>query len=382
MLRILFVAQHYFANPDFVRLSVELSRRKHQVSVATSLRSVDKQRSETGIDLLEIEPFVRIYSIPYTLSFPFSKMYNFVQKRGVQLIHTLSDLSTNTASAALVSRTTGVPLVHTIQGIGVKTDSPLVNGMIDLYDWTVERQVAKAARKVILLSKRLAFRAEKLGVNKDRRVVIPSGVDYDYFDSERPEVQKKAASLREELDIGEDVVVGYVGRLSLRKGLTYLLQALRKIQREYSNTVLLVVGDGEERRNLEMIAKKSEIRAVFAGWQKDVLPYYAVMDVFVLPSLFEGLPNVMLEAMAMEKPLVATDVGANPDLVADGRNGFLVSVRDHEQIASALKRLIENPDLRKSMGVTNRRIVEKFFSWDKIVRQIEKLYNLYVRAQC
>jgi len=135
------------------------------------------------------------------------------------------------------------------------------------------------------------------------------------------------------------------------------------------------VGEGPERTSLEETAKEAGIEAVFAGWQNEVLPYYSVMDIFVLPSLFEGLPNVLLEAMAMGKPVVATDVGANADLVENGVNGFLVSTRNPEQMASVLKKLVEDSNLRSRFGEIGREKVVGSFSLDKSVERVESLYN-------
>ena len=375
-LHILFVAEYYFANPDFVRLSTELARRKHRVSVATSLRVVDKHRSEENVDIFEINPLITIYSIPHSLSFPFSGMYKLVQEQNVEVIHALMDYSTNTALAALVSKLTDVPFVYTVQGMGTRKNRLVVDTLAECYDRTIERLVAGTARKVILLSRSLVSRARKVGVEDSANVVIPSGVDYDRFNSERPQVKTKATNLRNGLGINDnDVVIGFVGRLVPAKGLSYLFSAIKQIEPEHPNMVLLIVGDGPYRSNLETMAKSLKTKTIFAGWQADTAPFYAAMDIFALPSLFEGLPCVMLEAMALKTPVVATNVGGNADLVMNGENGFLVPTRNPEKIAFALKKLIVDDDLRAQMGAVNRKIIEKSFGWEKIVQKVETVYN-------
>lgn len=330
---------------------------------------------ERVVDIHEIKPLITIHSIPYSLSFPFSKIYKIVQNKGVHIIHALDDYSTNTALAASVSWVTNIPFVYTIQGIGVKTGYPLVDTIVELYDRTIGHMIVKKASKVILLSKRLMLRAKKLGVKKRDIAIIPSGVDYEHFDPERPEVEKKANLLRNELNIGQNIVIGYVGRLIPAKGLTYLMLAVKQIQRENPNVVLLVVGDGPQKEDLEIMAKDLGIKAIFTGWQPDTPPYYAIMDVFALPSFFEGLPNVILEAMAMEKPIVATDVGGNPDLVKDGENGLLVPIRNYQQMAFALEKLALSSSLRNRMGVMNKQKIRKFFVWDEIIKRVEEVYH-------
>lgn len=374
MLRILFVAEYFFSHPDLVGLATELAQRKHRISAVTSLRGVDKCRYENGVSVFEVNPFLTIHSIPHSLSFPLSKIYRIVQERDIEIIHASMDYSTNTACAAFVSRLTNIPFVYTVLGIGTRTNRLLVNILAELYDRTIDRLISRKASKTILLSQSLISRTRKLGIKADNLTVIPSGVDHNYFNPKHPKVKNKAAKLRDELNIRNNIILGYVGRLVPAKGLIYLFLAAKQIQQKYPEIALLVVGDGPYRADLEIISEELKIKTIFTGWRADTLPYYAVMDIFVLPSLFEGLSNVMLEAMAMEKPVVATNVGGNVDLITNEENGFLVPVQDHKQIAHAVEELIENPELRMRMGSINRRIVKKTFSWHTIVPKVEKVY--------
>lgn len=374
-MNVLFISEYYFANPDFVQLSKELAKRKHNISVATSLRTTDVKTEEEDIEIFEIKPLITIYKIPHTLSFPLSKLRRVVKKQKIQVVHAINDYSTNVATAAMVAKATSKPFAYTIQGLGTRTGHLLVDSLANLYDSTVEHWIAKEAQRVILLSKSLISRAEKLRIDRRKVVVIPSGVDSTHFDRERPEVKKKALQLKDEFDIDNDIVVGFVGRLVPAKGLSYLFSAVEKIQEKHNNIAILIVGDGAQRNELECMAQDLKVRTIFAGWQRDVLPYYALMDIFVLPSLFEGLPNVLLEAMAMETAVIATNVGGNPDVLANGENGFLVPVRDVQRLAFAIEKLIEDDDLRVKMGVANRQKVEEHYSWSKTVERVEKVYS-------
>ena len=374
-MHILYVAGHYFANSYLFNLSRELALRNHDISVATFLRSVDKHRRISGIDLFEVNPLVTIHRIGYRLGFPFARIYRIVKEQGIEIIHGVGDYSTNTAFAAVVSKVARVPFVFTIQGSGMTTESLMADILMELYDRTVKRLIVKRAKRVILLSGRLFSRARKLGCEENKVVVVPSGIDYAYFDPERYDVKREAAVLREELNIGDSIVMGYVGRLIPVKGLTYLISAMHRIQSEHPNIHLVIVGNGPQRTNLERIAKDLRIKAIFTGWQVDPLHYYALMDIFVLPSLFEGLPNVILEAMAMGKPVVATDVGGVSDLVRNGENGILVLPSDVESLASAIKTLSFDVDLRLNMGNVSRNIIKKNFDLGITVSKIEKIYE-------
>jgi glycosyltransferase involved in cell wall biosynthesis len=134
----------------------------------------------------------------------------------------------------------------------------------------------------------------------------------------------------------------------------------------------LVVGDGPERRRLESAAGEG---IVFLGNRLDVPEILRSLDVFVLPSLNEGISNTILEAMASGVPVVATRVGGNPELVEDGQTGTLVSARDKEAFASALIRYLDDPDLRRLHGEAGRARACNHFSVSKMVDGYEAVYR-------
>ena len=372
-MNILHVAEYYFAN--FVRLGKELAKRNHSLSVVTSIRTVDKPEQIENVKIFEVKPYMTLYKLPHTLTFPFSAIYKIVKRQDVEIMHLLNDLSTNAAFASLISRLTDVPFVYTIQGPGTRLSHPLVDTVIAVYHHTVERWIVNRARKVILLSKSLIPAAQELGVDESRMAVIPSGIDSQHFDPERLEVGEKANFLRNQLEIGDSVVLGFVGRLVPAKGLEVFFSAVKQIQDEHQNITILIIGDGALRKNLEARANKLKVRTIFTGWKHDTPPYYALMDIFVLPSFYEGLANVLLEAMAMKKAVVATKVGGNPDVILNGENGFLVPAGNSKQMASALEQLIEDDNLRVRVGISNRQKIEKHFSWATTVERIERVYS-------
>lgn len=374
-MNILLVAEYYFANPPLMHLSKELAKRKHHVSVVTSLRTVDSQARTEGVQIFEVKPFATVYKIPRAISLPLLKIQRIIRKESVDVIHSPNDGSTNVAAAALVAKYTCKPFIYTIQGPGTRTGHLLVDTLANLYDYTLDRWLAKEAHKIILLSKSLISRTKKLGIGESKTVVIPSGVDSEHFNPERTEVKEKTRKIKESLGINDEVVVGYVGRLYPAKGLVYLFHAVKAIQESHPNIVLLIIGDGAQRNELEAMARNLKLRCIFTGWQRDTTPYYSLMDIFVLPSLFEGLPNVVLEAMAMKKPVIATNVGGNPDILSNGENGFLVPIRNVPRLASALDKLVADDNLRVHMGAVNRRRVEEQFLWSKTAERVEQVYR-------
>lgn len=184
--------------------------------------------------------------------------------------------------------------------------------------------------------------------------------------------------LRSDLAIppGSPVVI-CVSRLHPQKGHDDLLAAWQQVTAVYPRAYLLIVGDGERRLELEeMVAKRPLLSQVrFSGQRTDIPDLLALSSLFVLPSLWEGLPNVILEAMAAELPVVATAVGGTPELVIDGVTGRLVPPRDATALAEAVLSLLRDPGQAAQMGRNGRQRVIDQFSLDKMVAQTEALYE-------
>ncbi len=202
--------------------------------------------------------------------------------------------------------------------------------------------------------------------------VIYNSVDPEMFAS-----ANKGIALREKHEMPmQDVIVGFLGRLTKQKGVTYLLEAASSIARSKSDCRFVIVGDGELRGELQKQAKDLDLKnIVFVGYQRDVPAYLEMFDIFVLPSLWEGLPVALVEAMAAAKPTVATAVSGTPEVVIDGETGFLVEPKNVDQLADRITRLIEDPSLRKRMGRAARKRVEEKFSAATMIRATEQLYQ-------
>ena len=381
--------EYFFGNPSMVRLATELASRGHQVDVLTSyspsfyagarsraLYQFDEPEGTIGINITEANPHIDIMSLPYTVTFPFRRVTRIIQQRKIDVCHSVMARATNSATVSFVATQLGVPHVHTVQGIGTQTGHVHVDLIAKVYDHVVVRFVLGSAKKVIVLSKSLAEYAIERGADPKRIVVVPNGVDCSFFDPKRSGVVDGAYEVREKLGIPSgSVVVGYIGRIVSAKGLKYLVLAMNNVKNKHPDTQLLIVGEGSEKAELQRMAKEMRLNAYFVGWEKNVLPFYAAMDIFVLPSFFEGLSNSLLEAMAMGKTIIATRVGGNKDIILNGKNGFLVPTRDPQAISSSIGKLIESAQLRKTIGQINRETAVKEFRWEKTVSKIEQIYK-------
>jgi len=179
---------------------------------------------------------------------------------------------------------------------------------------------------------------------------------------------------RRDLGIPEGaIVVGWVGRISREKGLDILMEAARPIIEDRHDAIFLLVGDGPLRQSLESAHSFKGIR--FAGLRNDTPACYAAFDIFTLPSLNEGLPMVILEAMASGLPVVASRVGAIPKVVEHGKSGFLVEPGRPDLLEAEIRRLVMDRAGARQMGIKGRERVERNFSSAVMAGNYEVLYR-------
>ncbi len=209
---------------------------------------------------------------------------------------------------------------------------------------------------------------------KSKSVTIYNGIDLDKFSSNEKD-HKKIICEKFNIPLGHRII-GYVGRLSVQKGLVFLLDAAREIIEAHPNTTFLLVGEGDMRHLLEMRAQKLGIsgNVVFAGIGENIQDYYKAFDIFVLPSLREGLPLVLLEALACQLPVVTTKVGAIPSIVKNGEHCFLIEHSCPQSIANSVEDLIENEEKARKLALKGHELVKEKFSARTMAKQYFDLY--------
>ena len=204
-------------------------------------------------------------------------------------------------------------------------------------------------------------------------VTIPLGLQLDTLLTLEP----GAADDREELSIPrDDVVIGFVGRMVAIKSLPTLITSFAGIVQQQANVTLMLVGDGPLRREIEALALRLGVssRVRFCGWREDLARVYATMDICALPSLNEGTPVALIEAMAAGRPVVATRVGGVPDVVDDGKTGLLVPAGDVESLTTAILGLARDAETRRRYGAAGREHVKLRYTVDRLIQDIEQLY--------
>jgi len=180
------------------------------------------------------------------------------------------------------------------------------------------------------------------------------------------------------LSQSDQPIIGTIARLSRQKGVDVLLRAYRKLLKAGSNCRLVVVGRGEEERELKKLshALGIEKEIFWMGFRNDVLDLLSSFDIFILPSRWEGFGMVLAEAMALEKPVVSTRVSAIPEIVVDFVTGLLVPPDDSERLAAAVRVLLADQSLRKRMGFAGKKRIEQEFTIENMIQETEELYQL------
>lgn len=201
------------------------------------------------------------------------------------------------------------------------------------------------------------------------------GIDLTYFNPNLPEVQSEADKIREP---GLFTFI-FIGRLVRDKGINELIKGFKKLNKEYPDTRLILVGTEEREldpllsETIDEIDKNSSIEAV--GRKKDVRPWLAASDALVFPSYREGFPNVVIEAGAMELPSIVTDINGSREIIEDGKNGIIIPPRDVNVLYNAMKRFVEYPDTVKTMGDFSRPMIASRFEQSFVQQCLKDYYK-------
>ncbi len=270
--------------------------------------------------------------------------------------------------ALRLHRAMGLPYVVSLRG----GDVPGLVPEIAWRHWlltSVRRRVLRSARAIVANDAglaRLSALADPFPVK-----VIPNGVDNRFF---IPRPEPKAGS-------GPTMVL-FVGRFHRQKNLPFFLEQMARLRAAAPNGwQLALVGDGEERRSMEQFVHRLGLTDIttWHGWQKDktrLLDLYQQADVVVNPSLYEGMPNVVLEAMACGLPVVASAVPGNDTLVRAGETGLLFPPGDGDALCAALREIREKPAWARTLGQNGRRRAETDFSWEQVAQSYLDLFDL------
>lgn len=352
------------AEQQSLMLAEQLVKKGMRVSVLT--------RSFSGLPSFEVIRGVPVYRSIRTLSwgkcFGFSYMLSvlwflFRNRNSYDIIH-CHLLGFHSAVAVLFQRLFNKKTISLVGATGPVSDFLQIKN-VSLGKLFL-RLIARSDRLILLCEK---SREEALseGFSPEQLVYIPNGVDTAYF---KPDPAARA----------KDNNIICIGRLDRLKGVDSLLQALRRLSDEQIPAHLDILGDGPERGRLEQQAQQLGISHLvcFHGEVHGVAPYLQRASLFVLPSLSEGMPNVVLEAMACGLPAVVTRVGGTTEMIHDGVNGVLVEPGNPEQLCAAMKNILLDEEIQRKLGEEARKTVEERFSLEAVSEQYVALYQTLV----
>ncbi len=348
-----------------VALTCGLDPRRFEVGLACLSRSgeLHDEVERCGIPI-DTYPMHRLYG-PASMYQRF-RLARYVRERHIDVVQSYGFYANLFATPA--ARLARVPVVlGSVRDVG------------DLL-WTArqrraQRLVCGLCDRVIVNAHAVARRCIELGYDPWRILVIPNGIDPRRFVA-------LETGWRERNGIPpQATLVTVVARLATANGVDFkgirdFLAAARLVAPRFEHARFLLVGDGSNRPALEALAHELGLgeRAIFVGFRHDIPEILGHSSVLVQPSLTEAMSNSIQEAMAASLPVVATDVGGNPELVEDGRTGLLVPAADPAALARAIETLLGDPELRQSLGRAGRRRVVERYSLDRLIDSIETLY--------
>lgn len=213
---------------------------------------------------------------------------------------------------------------------------------------------------------------ERTGLSAERVVTIHNGINPDHFSRQYArETAKKKLGLP-----ADSLVIGGMGRLDAAKGFCYLIEAVARLSSDFPDVVLAIAGTGDLLGELEQLARKLDVsqKVHFLGFQENVGLFLDSLDVFVMASLCEALGYALLEAMAHGVPAIGTRIGGIPEVVAEGKTGFLCPAADANGLAAAIVPLLKSSELRKELGANARDRVVKHFHEDDMIRKTLAVY--------
>ena len=354
------------AEKQVVLLAKGLPRDRFRVEVAALTR------------LGPLEAELRAADIPVSLigkplkidPFSLLRLTRFLKDRKFDVVQTWVFAANSYGRAA--AHRAGVPVIVTAE---MAVDLWKSRGHL-----AIDRYLCGWCDKVVGNSNAVVDFYRKAGIPEAKLAMIPSGIE----SGDPPAMNVDRAAVRAEFGWPSDVPVAlFAGRLMPQKGVDDLIAALDLLQHVRPQLKTIIAGAGPLRSELEETAHAFQLdeRVKFVGHRDDVPRLLAASDLVVLPSLYEGMPNIVLEAMRYKKPVVATAAPGTTEVVIDGVTGLLVPIKSFQELAKAIRKVIDEPDLARKLGEAGRARVEAEFGVERMIERFAELYETIARSK-
>jgi PEP-CTERM/exosortase A-associated glycosyltransferase len=332
---------------------------------------------------LQAVPLVRQMACVSVLAKEITRLAKELQ---VDLVHSHSP-SLNGLAAARAAEQLGKPWIYELryydEDAAVERGKTRRNSLRYRMSQRLEQSALEQATRIVTISSALRNDLINRGIKEDKIFEAPNGVDTDYFQAREPD-----AELIARYDLAGKTVIGFIGSFYFYEGLEYLVDAILELRETRPDVRLMLAGEGEAEEKLRArIPAELRHNFIFVGKvpHEEVRRYYSVMDLLVYPRIKSRLtelttPLKPLEAMAMEKVVVGSDVGGMRELVRNGATGFLVEAENPRLLAASLAALAGDPALRRAVGREARRVALRERDWKGIVERYLEIYQITARS--
>ena len=355
-------------------LATAMKEKGHDVWVALGGNGLLKEKlGAASIYTFPIDGLGRDISIGKDAG-SFKEIFAVIKSKRPDLIHLHSPKAAGLGS--LAGRLLGVKqIITTVHGWTFNEPRPWYERLsIIFFSWLT----MILSHTTVLISEREYVQAARFPFVKNKLKLITLGISQPTFMSVEGAKQLLAKHIGMDIaEFGKRTVVGTIAELHPNKGLTYLLEAMRTVAEQHPQSICLVVGDGQSAAMLHLLIKQYNLEPQFflAGYMDNASEYLKAFNIFVLPSVKEGLPYTILEAGSASLPVVATSVGGVPEIIDDMKSGILVQPKNSRELGHALSFMIEHPEERKKYGATLKEKVTTKFSLERMLWLIEGLYG-------
>jgi len=355
-------------------LAVAMKTVGHEVFAAVGGEGLLKEKLEkAGIYTYSIGALGRDISVSKDAG-SFKELYSIIKEKRPDVLHLHSTKMTGLGSAA--GRLLGVKsIIQTIHGWAFNEDRQWYERLaIRISSW----MTMVLCHATVLISKREYDQATRFPFVKKKLKLIALGIKPPVFmsiDGAKQLFAKKISMEFNEFD--KKIIVGTIAELHRNKGLPYLVKTATKVIENHPNSLFIVVGEGEERQQLEKeignLGLENTIKLL--GYVENSSEYLKAFSIFVLPSIKEGLPYTILEAGSASLPVIATIVGGIPEIITDMKSGILVQPKNPKELAHAISFMIEHPEERRAYSSALHEKVLKDFSLEEMIAKTENVYK-------
>jgi glycosyltransferase involved in cell wall biosynthesis len=287
-------------------------------------------------------------------------IYNLLKREQINTI--ILNLSEDFKVAGIAAKLAGVKHIIYRRGSAIPIKNNLLNRLLFKYILTDIIANSFRTKHTILQNNSSLFPEERINV-------IYNGIPLEKVDSteSNPFYERRPG----------EVILGNAGRLVAQKGQKHLIEIAKRLKERNLKFKLLIAGDGKCLDSLKQLVLKYDVfnEVIFLGFVKDIPRFMETIDIFLLPSLWEGFGYVIVEAMAAHKPVIAFDVSSNPEIIQDGQTGYLIKEMDIDAFTEKIEFLSQNKSLRREMGLEGRKRAEEFFDVETTYRKLTEFIS-------